>query len=196
MPTKLTRVVAEALKDRTIDYREASKMTAAVTYDAPGGRITKADAAALKKIASLPDSTFVDKRAPAYVKSQLAELRDYAASIEALSVVKLQVSSKVPGISLTLKRDFAVVNLDERGYQHELILEVKMPSKRAEADGRLHFAYGVFEVSIDVKKGQSRESVMRKIEERLEKQQKALSINDESKDTRQFLLHRFWAEAR
>jgi hypothetical protein len=64
LATKLTRVVPSALRDKRIDYPDAAKLTAAVTWDAPNGRLTKADAAVLKKVASLPDSIFVDKKQP------------------------------------------------------------------------------------------------------------------------------------
>ncbi len=191
MATKLTRVVPSALKDKRIDYPDAAKLTAAVTWDAPNGRLTKADAAVLKKVASLPDSIFVDKKQPSYVKAQRDELREYAESIKALQRVRLDVQSKVPGITVQLKNDLAVVDLDDRGYQHELILEVKMPAKKAEADGTLAFQYGNFTVAIDVKKGQSRESIMGRIEARLERQQENLRPGASTEDSREFLLHRF-----
>src|SRR5262245_39684762 len=105
-------------------------MTAAATWDAPNARLSKADAAALKRVASLPDTFCVDKKQPSYIKAQRDELRDYAESIKALQRVRLEVQSKVPGISVGLKNDLAVVDLNERGYQHELILEVKMPAKK------------------------------------------------------------------
>jgi len=191
LATKLTQVVPSALKDKRITYPEAAKMTAAVTWDAPNARLTPRDAAALKKVASLPDSTFVDKKQPSYVKAQRDELRDYAESIRALQRVRLDVQSKVPGIQVGLKKDLAVVDLDELGYQHELILEVKMPGKKAEADGTLAFQYGNFKVSIDVKKGQSRESIMGRIESRLLRQQEAMTGGEVTETSREFLLHRF-----
>lgn len=191
MTTKLTQLVPSVLKDKRLDYRDTAKLTAAATWAAPKARLTKADAAALKKVASLPDSLFVDKKAPSYVKAQRDEIRDYAESIKALQRVRLEVQSKVPGISVGLKNDLAVVDLDELGYQHELILEVKMPGKKAEADGTLAFRYGNFTVSVDVKKGQSRESIMGRIEAKLERQQEALRGGEATETSREFLLHRF-----
>lgn len=191
LATKLTQVVTSALKDKRITYREAAKLTAAATWDAPKARLTKADAAALKKVASLPDNSFVDKKAPTYVKAQRDEIRDYAESIKALQRVRLEVESKVPGIQVGLKNDLAVVDLDELGYQHELILEVKMPGKKAEADGTLAFQYGTFKVSVEVKKGQSRESIMGRIESRLLRQQEAMTVGESTETSREFLLHRF-----
>lgn len=191
MSTKLSRVVASALKDKRITYPEAAKLTAAATWDAPKARLSKADAAALKKVASLPDAMFVDKKQPSYVKAQRDEIRDYADSIRALQKVRLEVQSKVPGISVGIKGDLAVVDLDELGYQHELILEVKMPAKKAEADGTLAFQYGTFKVSIDVKKGQTRDSIMARLESRLLRQQEAMTGGEATESTREFLLHRF-----
>ena len=191
MATKLTQVVPSVLKDKRIDYPDSAKVTAAVTWDAPNSRLTKADAAMLKKVASLPDSIFVDKKQPSYVKAQRDEIREYAESIKALQRVRLEVQSKVPGISVELKNDLAVVDLDELGYQHELILEVKIPAKKAEADGTVAFKYGNFSISVDVKKGQSRESIMNRIESRLLRQQEAMTGGKSTETSREFLLHRF-----
>ncbi len=188
MATKLTQVVRST--SEKINYPKAAKMTAAVTWDAPNARLTPRDAAALKKVASLPDSSFSDKKLPSYVKAQRDELRDYAESIKALQRVRLDVQSKVPGIHVDLKKDLAVVDLDELGYHHELILEVKMPGKKAEADGTLQFQYGGFNVSIDVKKGQSRESILARLEARLERQQESKVVGERSETSREFLLRR------
>jgi hypothetical protein len=66
-----------------------------------------------------------------------------------------------------------------------------MPGKKAEADGKLEFQYGNFKVSIDVKKGQTRESIMNRLESRLLRQQEAMSGGEKTETTREFLLHRF-----
>jgi hypothetical protein len=191
LSTKLTRAVTSALKDKRVDYPEAAKVTAAATWDAPNNRITPADAAALKRLAAKPDSTFVDRKAPTYVRAQRDEIREYAETIKALQKVRLEVHSEVPGIAVGLKRDLAVVDREELGYQHELILEVKMPGDRAEADGKLEFGYGDFQVSLDVKKGQTRESIMSRIGARLGRQQDELKTGEATETSREFFLHPF-----
>jgi hypothetical protein len=179
------------LKNKRVDYPQTAKVTAAATWAAPNARISKAFATLLKRLAAMPDSAFVDRKQPSYVRAQRDEIRDYAESIKALQRVRLEVQSKVPGIHVGLKEDLAVVDLDELGYQHELILEVKMPGKKAEADGTLSFQYGNFTVSIDVKKGQTRESIMSRLEGRLQRQQEALTKGASTETSREFLLHRF-----
>ena len=193
MATKLTQVAPSVLKSENtrIDYPVAAKVTAAVTWDAPGNRLTRADVALLKKVASLPDSIFVDRKQPTYVKAQRDEIREYAESIKALQRVKVEVQSKVPGITVELKNDLAVVDLDELGFKHELILEMSMPGKKAEADGTIAFRYGHFEVSVEVKKGQGRESIMGRVEAKLRRQQDAKVLGGSSETSREFLLHRF-----
>jgi hypothetical protein len=190
---KLTQVVpsADALRHQRIDTQTATTITAALTWAAPNRRLSRADAAVAKKVAALPDSSFVDRQKPSYVRSLRDELREYAEGIATLQRVKLYIASKVPGITVSLKRDIAVVDLDEHGYHHELILEVKMPSNKADHDGTLAFTYGTFEVSIEVKRGQSRDSIMSRIEARLQRQQERLFPGQVTDTSREFLLHRF-----
>lgn len=187
---KLQKVITTALKDGKITSNEASKISAGITWDNKAGKLSPTDVKLLQKVASLPDSKFVDKKQPEAIKSQREELRDYASSLKDMQGVKFQVKSSVPGIEVKMARDFAIIDLDSFGYQHERILEVTMKDAKAKADGKVGFEYGKYKVSVEVKKGQSRESVVGRIESALLRQQEAMQTSYDEGTTR-FMLHRF-----
>jgi hypothetical protein len=192
LSTKLTQVVSQASKGKPVSTPLVAAAAAEVTFNAPDWRVSPRAAAKVKKLAAMPDSTFVDKKQPSYVRTLRDEVREYAEVMKALQKVRLDVQSKVPGLSVELKDDLAVVYLDERGYEHERILEVKMSTPKAEADGTLAFQYGDFHVSVDVKKGQTRESILDRLQARIEKQQGKLPEGGACTETsRELLLHRF-----
>lgn len=189
---KLKKAITTALKDGKINYTEATKITGAITYANEAGKLSASDVKLLQKVASLPDSRFEDKKRPDFVKSQRDELRDYASSIKQMQDVKFSVKSQPAGVEVKLAHDFAIVDLDSFGFQHERILEVTMKDAKAKADGHLSFEYGSYKVNVEVKKGQSRESVVGRVESALLRQQEAMQTNatDDGATTR-FMLHRF-----
>src|SRR3954453_16892624 len=146
LSTKLTQVVSQASRAKPVSAPRGAAAAAEVSFNAPDWRVSPRAAAKVKKLAAMPDSTFVDKKQPSYVRTLRDEVREYAEVMKALQKVRLDVQSKGPGLSVELKDDLAVVYLDERGYEHEPILEVKKPTPKAEADGTLAFQYGDFHV--------------------------------------------------
>jgi hypothetical protein len=146
----------------------------------------------LQKVASLPDSKFVDKKNPDAVKSARDELRGYADGLKEMQSVKFAVKSSVPGIEVKMSKDFAVVDLDTFGYQHEMMLQVTMKDDKAKASGHVTFEYGKFKVNVEVKKGQDRETVVGRIESALLNQQDAMNVSYPDKNgTTTFNLHRY-----
>ena len=194
MPTisKVKTAVTTALKDGKINSREASKISDAITWDNKTGKLTPGDVKLLQKVASLPDSKFEDRKNKDAIRSQRDELRDYASGLTQMQGVHFKVKSQVPGIEVKMAREFAIVDLESFGYQHERILEVTMKDPKAKADGRVTFEYGKYKVNVEVKKGQSRDTVVGRIESALLRQQEALTTSwpDENGTTR-FNLHRF-----
>lgn len=192
---KLKKAVTTALKDGKVTSAEASRITGAVTYANERGKLSPADVKLLQKVASLPESAFEDRKHPDAVKSQRTELREYAETIQSMQGVSFEVRSAVPGIEVKLSKDFAIADLDSFGYQHERILEVTMKDDKAKADGTVAFSYGAFKVSVEVKKGQSRDTVVGRIESALLRQQEAMSVEGaglgEASSTVRFMLHRF-----
>ena len=189
---KLRKVVTTALKDGKINSTEASKIAGAITYANDKGKLTPSDVKLLQKVASLPDSKFEDPKNASAVKSQRDELRDYANSLKDMQAVHFAVKSAVPGIEVKMARDFAIVDLESFGYQHERILEVTVKDEKVKADGHVSFEYGAYKVNVEVKKGQSREAVVNRIESALLRQQDAMTVQPgDGKDTTRFLIHRF-----
>jgi hypothetical protein len=187
---KLRKVITTALKDGKITSSEASRISAGITWDNKAGKLSPGDVKLLQKVASLPDSKFIDKKQPEAIKSQREELREYASSLKDMQGVRFAVKSAVAGIEVKLAKDFAIIDLDSFGYQHERILEVTMKDPKAKADGKVSFEYGKYKVLVEVKKGQSRESVVGRIESALLRQQEAMQATSDDTTTR-FMLHRF-----
>jgi hypothetical protein len=189
---KLQKAVTTALKDGKITTNEASKISGAITYDNKAKVLTPADVKLLQKVASLPDSKFVDGKNPDAVKSARDELRDYASSLKEMQGVKFTSKSSVPGIEVKMSKDFAVVDLESFGYQHEMMLQVTMKDDKAKAGGHVTFEYGKYKVNVEVKKGQDRETVIGRIESALLRQQDAMNVSYPDKHgTTTFNLHRF-----
>jgi hypothetical protein len=189
---KLRKVVTTALKDGKINSTEASKISGAITYDNKAGKLSPADVKLLQKVASLPDTRFEDKKRPDAIKSQRDELREYASSLKDMQGVKFAVKSSVPGIEVKMSKDFAVVDLESFGYQHEKMLQVTMKDEKARASGHVTFEYGKYKVNVEVKKGQDRDTVVGRIESALLRQQEAMTVSYPDKNgTTTFNLHRF-----
>src|SRR4051812_5908 len=96
LSTKLTQVVSQASKGKPVSTPLVAAAAAEVTFNAPASRVSPRAAAKVMKLAGMPDSTFVDKKQPTYVRTLRDEMREYAEVMKALQKVRLDVQSKVP----------------------------------------------------------------------------------------------------